>query len=68
MISFKVHDIADLLKQYFRELPEPLMTAKYSETFAKIFIRKFIYKNYVYILFFFDYSLDYSLRNIFYLI
>ncbi|VDK67176.1 unnamed protein product [Onchocerca ochengi] len=34
----QVHDIADLLKQYFRELPEPLMTAKYSETFAKIFI------------------------------
>uniref|UniRef100_A0A915PG27 Rho-GAP domain-containing protein n=1 Tax=Setaria digitata TaxID=48799 RepID=A0A915PG27_9BILA len=36
--SSQVHDIADLLKQYFRELPEPLMTAKYSETFAKIFI------------------------------
>ncbi|KAM3723942.1 StAR-related lipid transfer protein [Dirofilaria immitis] len=34
----QVHDIADLLKQYFRELPEPLMTAKYSETFSKIFI------------------------------
>ncbi|CAG9540543.1 unnamed protein product [Cercopithifilaria johnstoni] len=34
----QVHDIADLLKQYFRELPEPLMTAKYSETFAEIFI------------------------------
>ncbi|VDM93294.1 unnamed protein product, partial [Litomosoides sigmodontis] len=34
----QVHDVADLLKQYFRELPEPLMTAKYSETFAKIFM------------------------------
>ncbi|KAK6101320.1 RhoGAP domain family protein [Brugia pahangi] len=34
----QVHDVADLLKQYFRELPEPLMTAKYSETFARIFI------------------------------
>ncbi|VDN05461.1 unnamed protein product [Thelazia callipaeda] len=34
----QVHDVADLLKQYFRELPEPLMTATYSEAFAKIFM------------------------------
>lgn len=35
-----MHDIADMLKQYFRELPEPLMTAKYSDVFANIFLRK----------------------------
>ncbi|MFH4974554.1 hypothetical protein AB6A40_001263 [Gnathostoma spinigerum] len=34
----QVHDIADMLKQYFRELPEPLMTTKFSETFANIFL------------------------------
>ncbi|PIK56499.1 putative rho GTPase-activating protein 7 [Apostichopus japonicus] len=31
------YDVADMLKQYFRELPEPLMTAKLSETFINIF-------------------------------
>ncbi|KHJ86182.1 RhoGAP domain protein, partial [Oesophagostomum dentatum] len=34
----QVHDVADMLKQYLRELPEPLMTARLSETFANIFI------------------------------
>ncbi|EPB68220.1 RhoGAP domain protein [Ancylostoma ceylanicum] len=34
----EVHDVADMLKQYLRELPEPLMTARLSETFANIFI------------------------------
>uniref|UniRef100_A0A158PB52 Rho-GAP domain-containing protein n=1 Tax=Angiostrongylus cantonensis TaxID=6313 RepID=A0A158PB52_ANGCA len=34
----QVHDVADVLKQYLRELPEPLMTARLSETFANIFI------------------------------
>ena len=32
----QVHDVADLLKQYFRDLPEPLMTQKMSETFTAI--------------------------------
>uniref|UniRef100_A0A0R3QFN5 Rho-GAP domain-containing protein n=1 Tax=Brugia timori TaxID=42155 RepID=A0A0R3QFN5_9BILA len=36
LVSFEVHDVADLLKQYFRELPEPLMTAKYSETYCSL--------------------------------
>uniref|UniRef100_A0A0N5AIA4 Rho-GAP domain-containing protein n=1 Tax=Syphacia muris TaxID=451379 RepID=A0A0N5AIA4_9BILA len=40
----QVHDIADMLKQYFRELPEPLMTAKYSDVFANIFL--YIPKNF----------------------
>lgn len=35
--SFRVYDVVDLLKQYFRELPEPLLTAKYSDTFMNIF-------------------------------
>ncbi|VDM42390.1 unnamed protein product [Toxocara canis] len=34
----QVHDMADMLKQYFRELPDPLMTAKYSQLFANIFL------------------------------
>ncbi|CAL2037025.1 unnamed protein product [Caenorhabditis brenneri] len=34
--STQVHDVADLLKQYFRDLPEPLMTVKMSEVFANI--------------------------------
>ncbi|VDK55770.1 unnamed protein product [Cylicostephanus goldi] len=34
----QVHDVADTLKQYLRELPEPLMTTRLSETFANIFI------------------------------
>ncbi|VDO28185.1 unnamed protein product [Haemonchus placei] len=36
----QVHDVADMLKQYLRELPEPLMTARLSETFANIFIHE----------------------------
>ncbi|CAB3403148.1 unnamed protein product [Caenorhabditis bovis] len=35
--SGQVHDAADLLKQYLRELPEPLMTVRMSEVFANIF-------------------------------
>jgi hypothetical protein len=34
-------DLADLLKQYFRELPECLFTNKYSQTLIDIFTRKF---------------------------
>lgn len=33
----QVHDAADLLKQYLRELPEPLMTNALSKTFANIY-------------------------------
>lgn len=35
------YDVADMVKQYFRELPECLMTNKMSETFIAIFQRKF---------------------------
>ncbi|XP_056646432.1 stAR-related lipid transfer protein 13 [Diorhabda sublineata] len=31
------YDVADMLKQYFRELPETLLTGKLSETFVLIF-------------------------------
>ncbi|XP_072171214.1 rho GTPase-activating protein 7-like [Diadema setosum] len=31
------YDVADMLKQYFRELPEPLLTPKLSETFISLF-------------------------------
>ncbi|CAI4230467.1 unnamed protein product [Auanema sp. JU1783] len=34
----QVHDVADLLKQYLRELPNPLMTSRLSEVFAGIFL------------------------------
>ena len=35
--SYSVYDIADLLKQYLRELPEPLLTSKLAETFISIY-------------------------------
>ncbi|XP_063776938.1 rho GTPase-activating protein 7 isoform X1 [Pseudophryne corroboree] len=31
------YDLADMLKQYFRDLPEPLLTSKLSETFLQIY-------------------------------
>uniref|UniRef100_A0A8C7X9U2 Rho GTPase-activating protein 7 n=1 Tax=Oryzias sinensis TaxID=183150 RepID=A0A8C7X9U2_9TELE len=31
------YDVADMLKQYFRDLPEPLFTSKLSETFLQIY-------------------------------
>ena len=31
------YDVADMLKQYFRELPEPLLTPKLAETFISLF-------------------------------
>jgi hypothetical protein len=30
------YDVADMLKQYFRELPEPLLTNKLSESFIGV--------------------------------
>ena len=33
----QAYDVADMVKQYFRELPEALMTNKLSETFVAIF-------------------------------
>ena len=39
-VDFSEHqpyDVADMVKQYFRELPEALMTNKLSETFVTIF-------------------------------
>ena len=34
------YDVADMLKQYFRDLPEPLLTSKLSETLLLIFQSK----------------------------
>ncbi|XP_063314115.1 rho GTPase-activating protein 7 isoform X2 [Pelobates fuscus] len=31
------YDVADMIKQYFRDLPEPLLTSKLSETFLQIY-------------------------------
>lgn len=39
--ELQAYDVADLLKQYFRELPECLLTNKLSEVFINIFICKF---------------------------
>ncbi|CAG0923080.1 unnamed protein product [Notodromas monacha] len=33
-----VYDVGDMVKQYFRDLPEALLTNKLSETFLKIFL------------------------------
>ena len=44
-ISFEelqAYDVADLVKQYFRELPECLLTNKLSDIFISIFICKYI--------------------------
>lgn len=35
--QYQPYDVADMVKQYFRELPEALMTNKLSETFVTIF-------------------------------
>ena len=41
----QAHDVADMVKQYFRELPDALLTNKLSETFIAIFQRKlYIFK------------------------
>lgn len=36
----QAYDVADMVKLYFRELPECLLTTKLSETFVAIFQRK----------------------------
>lgn len=42
--------MADMVKQYFRELPDMLLTAKMSETFVAIFLRKFQYLKWYYMI------------------
>lgn len=37
------YDVADMIKQYFRELPEAVLTNKLSETFILIFQCKLLY-------------------------
>lgn len=37
----QAYDVADMLKQYFRELPDSLLTNKLSETFIAIFQCKY---------------------------
>lgn len=39
----QAYDVADMVKQYFRELPDMLLTAKLSETFVAIFLRECLY-------------------------
>lgn len=39
--NHQAYDVADMVKQYFRELPEALLTNKLSESFIAIFQRKF---------------------------
>ena len=35
--SYSPYDVADVLKQYLRELPGPLLTSKLAETFISIY-------------------------------
>lgn len=35
------YDVADMVKQFFRDLPEPLLTSKLGETFLHIYQCKF---------------------------
>ena len=37
------YDVADLVKMYLRELPEPLMTVRLSSTFTRVLLRTSIY-------------------------
>lgn len=41
----QAYDVADMIKQYFRELPEALLTTKLSETLILIFQRKNFYRH-----------------------
>lgn len=41
------YDVADMVKQYFRELPDALLTNKLSETFVAIFQCKYTTQFYV---------------------
>lgn len=36
----QAYDVADMVKQYFRDLPDTLLTTKMSDTFIAIFQRK----------------------------
>lgn len=36
------YDVADLLKQYFRDLPEPIFTSKLTTTFLQIYQRELL--------------------------
>lgn len=48
----QAYDVADMLKQYFRDLPDTLLTAKMSDTFIAIFQRKT--KTFIVLIFFFS--------------
>ena len=37
------YDVADMLKQYFRDLPEPVVTTKLSDTFISVFTCEYIF-------------------------
>lgn len=39
--NHQAYDVADMVKQYFRELPEALLTNKLSESFIAIFQREY---------------------------
>lgn len=61
----QAHDVADMVKQYFRELPDALLTNKLSETFIAIFQRKFFFnKLQIYYIFFLTDSIQITLNNI----
>ena len=40
--TLQSYDVADLVKQYFRELPECLLTTKLSDIFVTIFLCKYL--------------------------
>lgn len=53
------YDVADMVKQFFRDLPEPLLTSKLGETFLHIYQCKLQY---------FYYYKQIITNNIYYLI
>lgn len=47
-VGQSAYDVADLLKQYFRDLPEPIFTSKLTDTFLQIYQCKCPYKGAVF--------------------
>lgn len=46
--DWAIFDIADVLKIYFRELPEPLLTVKLADTFLSIHQRELFHACYIF--------------------
>lgn len=62
--NHQAYDVADMVKQYFRELPEALLTNKLSESFIAIFQRELFYYYIISTFYIGRYFLCYSIQLI----